>query len=1163
MSLNSLQSLTLALGVTGLVLALVVLWLDRRMASNITLSIFLTGFGLYGLGIAGMANSTMLEQAAPWAMLATVVVFQVPTGLLLFYIRIFRPDWLRRRPLALTLALVIAVPVVLVLSDAIFQTRFVYSGLDPRSYSPGLVDLALFTNTPLSAVFRVTHLPVSQFITLAFLIYVRTRSHRRPLSEALVFLIAIQIMSSLSQTVGRSVIGPLASAVMLQLMLTAGLTLAVFQTGLMSTRSLSRRLGWSSLPADEDQPALPLAKHTVSVGAKLLILVAVTLVIIIGLETWLNVDGAQQQNLAAEQERLTRLYNSYRATVADHERSAASLSTSLADRADIKALFKARDREGLVQLLTPVFNTLKAEYGIVHLYLEEPDGSVFVRIHKPEQYGDDITYRRTAAEALSARQTTAGLEIGPNRLGIRSVSPLFDQGEFLGLLEVGLDYDQPFLNDLKSRTGSEYRLWVSYDGAAPAGLAPAADAPAAPTNQIFFYASTSQAIPNTLPAAYERAMSTNRTEYQVVGNDAEQWLTLVAPIQAYPDRTVGAIEISIPRTAALSTLRQNQVTALAIATGLALLAFAVLWVSTDLTVLRPLRHLAAVAGRQLAGDLMARAQLETRDEFNQLGNTLDSLTAQLRDSIDSLETRVEMRTAQLQASAEVGRAAASILDTEELLRTIVTLITERFGFYYAAVFTLDASQQWAELRAATGEAGRVLKERQHRLEAGGQSMVGDAIAARQARIALDTGSEAVRFANPLLPDSRSEIALPLMVGNRVLGALDVQSAQTAAFDDTSAAVLQAMADQIAIALSNAELFRQTESTLTNTRSLFAASQEMSTATDTDSLLRTLISHITPDASRASITLFGPRDEMGQPAYFEFVATWVHADFSAMTQLIRPGTRLTAQQLPVVSTVTPAQPLVVPDASADEVPPALRTLMHRFGAEAIVALALVAGQNPLGILIVGYRQARTFSADYIQTLVTLSGQAAVVIQNQRSLAETQAALKQLDLINRRLTGEAWQAYTAPLGGALTIRDVAPGDQSAATSATLNTPIVVRGEPIGALKLQDADPDRAWSASDRSLLEAVASEIAVAIDNARLLEQTERRAQREARLSRIAQHLQQTTDIDSILQAATEELSQALDTSHAHAQLGKAAGASRRHNGGQAPRDEVIDPKRGGQ
>ena len=145
--------------------------------------------------------------------------------------------------------------------------------------------------------------------------------------------------------------------------------------------------------------------------------------------------------------------------------------------------------------------------------------------------------------------------------------------------------------------------------------------------------------------------------------------------------------------------------------------------------------------------------------------------------------------------------AAATLDPDQLLRQVVNLITERFGFYYAAVFTLNDTGTSAVLREATGGAGRILKVRAHQLDVNEQSMVGYVIVQRKARIALDVGAEPVRFANPLLPETRSEIALPLMARNRVLGALDVQSTQPAAFDEANAAVLQAMADQIAIALT--------------------------------------------------------------------------------------------------------------------------------------------------------------------------------------------------------------------------------------------------------------------------------------------------------------------------------------------------------------------------
>jgi GAF domain-containing protein len=173
-----------------------------------------------------------------------------------------------------------------------------------------------------------------------------------------------------------------------------------------------------------------------------------------------------------------------------------------------------------------------------------------------------------------------------------------------------------------------------------------------------------------------------------------------------------------------------------------------------------------------------------------------------------LEARVEARTDQLRAVIEVGRAASGILDPEQLTANAVNLISERFGYYYAAIFLVNQRGDQAELHSATGEAGKKLKENKHHLAVGGNSMVGRAISTREARIALDTGAEPVRFDNPLLPYTRSEIALPLIVGDRVIGALDVQSTKAGAFAPTDIVTLQGMANQVAIAFENARLFAE-------------------------------------------------------------------------------------------------------------------------------------------------------------------------------------------------------------------------------------------------------------------------------------------------------------------------------------------------------------------
>jgi GAF domain-containing protein len=159
-----------------------------------------------------------------------------------------------------------------------------------------------------------------------------------------------------------------------------------------------------------------------------------------------------------------------------------------------------------------------------------------------------------------------------------------------------------------------------------------------------------------------------------------------------------------------------------------------------------------------------------------------------------------------------------LTDPEQLVPRVVELIQQQFEFYYVGLFLVAADNRYAVLQYGTGagsahEAGRVMKERGHRLEIGGESMVGWVCANKQARIALDVGQDAVRFVNPLLPDTRSEMALPLRAGERVIGALDVQSTQVAAFDESDIAALQGMADQVAVALENARLFQQTQAAL--------------------------------------------------------------------------------------------------------------------------------------------------------------------------------------------------------------------------------------------------------------------------------------------------------------------------------------------------------------
>lgn len=175
-----------------------------------------------------------------------------------------------------------------------------------------------------------------------------------------------------------------------------------------------------------------------------------------------------------------------------------------------------------------------------------------------------------------------------------------------------------------------------------------------------------------------------------------------------------------------------------------------------------------------------------------------------------LVSMMTKRAIQLQTGTEVSRAASLILDLETLLPTVVELIRNHFDYYYVGIFLLDKSKTFAVLKAATGDMGRSMLDAHHRLGVGDSSMVGWCIANRQARIALDVGEDAVHFKNPLLPLTRSEIALPLISRGEAIGAMTIQSEIPSAFAPVDITALQTMADQIANAMENARLFSERE-----------------------------------------------------------------------------------------------------------------------------------------------------------------------------------------------------------------------------------------------------------------------------------------------------------------------------------------------------------------
>ena len=222
------------------------------------------------------------------------------------------------------------------------------------------------------------------------------------------------------------------------------------------------------------------------------------------------------------------------------------------------------------------------------------------------------------------------------------------------------------------------------------------------------------------------------------------------------------------------------------------------------------------------------------DEIAKLANILSRLFKRLQETLAGLEERVNERTVslttatkesekrarQFEAITLVGSAIASIRSLDELLPKITELISQQFGYYHTGIFLNDANNENTILSAANSEGGQRMLTRGHQLKIGTQGIVGYVTGTGKPRIAFDVGEDAVYFDNPDMPETRSELALPLKISGSVIGALDVQSQEASAFTEEDIDVLTLLADQVSMAIENARLFDQSAKSVAESEALY-------------------------------------------------------------------------------------------------------------------------------------------------------------------------------------------------------------------------------------------------------------------------------------------------------------------------------------------------------
>ena len=418
---------------------------------------------------------------------------------------------------------------------------------------------------------------------------------------------------------------------------------------------------------------------------------------------------------------------------------------------------------------------------------------------------------------------------------------------------------------------------------------------------------------------------------------------------------------------------------------------------------QPIQSLAESAHQIERGNLAVHAPVRSRDEIGTLAQAFNSMAVQIRDLIAGLEQRVadrtralEKRAALLATAADVGQTVTSILELESLTRRVVELIRERFDLYYAGLFLIDETSagpdednEYAVLVAGTGEAGQRLKEQGHKLRVGGASMVGAACAHKEPRLALDvadpsSSAEIVRFDNPLLPETRSEMALPLIVGERVLGALDVQSTKPAAFSQEDIAVLQLVANQIAVAVDNARKFSEEATLLEATSPLYRVSRRLTTAATTDEVVQVIIEAVADtEADGCMIARFDQTGrDMDQIQAVTFLGHWRrHGEFQIPIGQPLPPENINLQALTTF--------WITEDVEQDtHFSDSFRRFLLQREVRSLVNIPLRVGTRFIGFIAIFRSVPGPFSLVALRLYETLADQAAVALERGRLLENAQ-------------------------------------------------------------------------------------------------------------------------------------------------------------------------------
>lgn len=767
-----LQAITWFAALLAFILALYMLLLNARHTVNRHMSLFMVSLAIYAFALGALVSATHIDQLKTPLLLLAMTSGSLPMAMLLATIVLLTPQltqgrwrWLRWLLYALMI-----LPVVLTASDVLAQTKFWYTPYTITTYSGGYIPPEYIQGSVAGVLWPFYRYGIAA-LTLLFVLGVSLYRRTPPITRRFSVILAVGLaMADLAFLVIPSSLIPGVTSTTSIVIIILTYTYVAFRQMTIERRTQRGRL----------RPRLTVLTLVIAIP---ILLAIVTFMIF-------RSSGVIE----------TQSIETLRAT---NELLATSVQQWL--NYNVKALQQLVGQPEIQRMnpeaQAPILKAMDTVYE--HMYLVSTTDLTGMNVARSDggaltDYSDRAWFQKVRDGAPLAYQVVIGRTSGKPALIVSM--PIHDPaGKLVGVGMFAANLDQLSTEVAVTRFGNtgvtyvvdaEDRIIAHPDPAFSAEIVNIHDTPLA----------------QKLRAGQEK-------QFIYVDAEGVEWEVYVDAL----DNGWGVISQQEYAEWRGPILRLARTGVLLLILGAGLLGGLTFF--TMRQAFEPIDALTATAAAIAAGDFNRVAPVSSEDELGALARTFNSMTAQLRESIETLEQRVasrtadlEQRSAYLQASAEVSHAAASILDPDMLIQQVVDLIRERFDLYYTGLFLVDETRTWAVLRSGTGEAGRAMLARQHRIRVG-EGMIGWSIAHAQARVASHAEVDEVRVVNPELPDTRSEAALPLRSRDQVLGALSVQSSRPDAFDEATLTVLQTMVDQVAIAIDNARLLVQAQESL--------------------------------------------------------------------------------------------------------------------------------------------------------------------------------------------------------------------------------------------------------------------------------------------------------------------------------------------------------------